>query len=129
MQPAGFRRLVFIAICKAAVLLAVPATAAPMSRIVEAGINCDGSDAPDSLGPRFYRYVNRSCLKRDTCRVQATAVAKSAAAAVLPLHEFFRDLPVPRQKSRSKIEGTGGYSDRQLPLIAATENPSRCPAQ
>jgi hypothetical protein len=70
-------RLLCIAVAMTAAmwLPTAPAAAAPMNRIVEAGIVCDGSNAPDNLGPRFYKYVGSLCRGRDSCRVRATTVA------------------------------------------------------
>jgi hypothetical protein len=78
-----------VAMTAAVPLLATPAPAAPMSRIVEAGITCDGSNAPDNLGPRFYKYVGSICRGRDSCRVQATAVASLRQLRSYRCTDFF----------------------------------------
>jgi hypothetical protein len=43
--------------------------------VIEAGIYCDATTGDDSIGPRFYKYVKKSCIGKAQCRITPLDIA------------------------------------------------------
>lgn len=55
--------------------------------IEEAGIFCPRG--PEEIGPKFYKYVQRSCVGRLSCRVSPTAIATETELRSYGCTHFF----------------------------------------